>query len=81
MNIPVLAVRSEAGTCLGGSAPEWIGVPSVREDVMAGRKPASDLSRDQEKPLNVEWLLPVPQTDTGRGVEDTKATGELSLRN
>jgi hypothetical protein len=27
----------------------------------------------QEKPLSVDVLVPVPQTDTGRWVEDTKA--------
>jgi len=29
----------------------------------------------QEKPLNVDAQVPVPQTDTGRRVENTKAFG------
>ena len=36
--------------------------------------------RCQEKPLNVErWVL-VPQTDTGRRVEDTQANGRTFVK-
>ena len=49
--------------------------------MMAGRKARSDWSGGQEKPLSDENSVPVPQTDTGGGVENTKATGKPSLRN
>ncbi len=34
----------------------------------------------QEKPLSVESLVPVPQTDTGRRVENTKANGRTFVK-
>ena len=34
----------------------------------------------QEKPLNVESWVPVPQTDTGRRVEYTKAIGRILVK-
>ena len=34
----------------------------------------------QEKPLNVEDLALVPQTDTGRRVEDTQANGRTFVK-
>ena len=34
----------------------------------------------QEKPLNVEILAPVPQTDTGRRVEYTKVNGKTLVK-
>jgi hypothetical protein len=34
----------------------------------------------REKPLSVETRVPVPQTDTGRRVEDTKANGRTLVK-
>ena len=34
----------------------------------------------QEKPLSDESLVPVPQTDTGRRVENTKANGRTFVK-
>ena len=34
----------------------------------------------QEKPLSVESRVPVPQTDTGRRVEYTKANGRTLVK-
>jgi hypothetical protein len=34
----------------------------------------------QEKPLSDEFLVPVPQTDTGRRVEYTKANGRTFVK-
>ena len=34
----------------------------------------------QEKPLSEEALAPVPQTDTGGQVEDTKANGRTLVK-
>jgi hypothetical protein len=34
----------------------------------------------QEKPLSDETLVPVPQTDTGGRVEDTKANGRTFVK-
>ena len=34
----------------------------------------------REKPLNVEIQVPVPQTDTGRRVEYTKANGRTLVK-
>lgn len=34
----------------------------------------------QEKPLSVELRVPVPQTDTGRWVEHTKAIGRTLVK-
>ena len=34
----------------------------------------------QEKPLSDEMVLPVPQTDTGRWVEYTKANGRTFVK-
>ena len=34
----------------------------------------------REKPLNVEIQVPVPQTDTGRRVEYTKANGRTIVK-
>jgi hypothetical protein len=34
----------------------------------------------QEKPLNDETQVPVPQTDTGRWVEYTKANGRTFVK-
>ena len=34
----------------------------------------------REKPLSAETLVTVPQTDTGRRVENTKANGETLVK-
>ena len=34
----------------------------------------------REKPLSVEFWVPVPQTDTGRRVEYTKANGRTLVK-
>jgi hypothetical protein len=34
----------------------------------------------REKPLSVEFWVPVPQTDTGRRVEYTKANGRTFVK-
>jgi hypothetical protein len=34
----------------------------------------------REKPLSVETQVPVPQTDTGRRVENTKANGRTLVK-
>jgi hypothetical protein len=34
----------------------------------------------REKPLSVEFWVPVPQTDTGRRVEYTKAIGRTFVK-
>jgi hypothetical protein len=34
----------------------------------------------REKPLNAEGMVLVPQTDTGRRVEDTKANGRTFVK-
>ena len=34
----------------------------------------------REKPLSDEYLVPVPQTDTGRRVENTKANGRTFVK-
>jgi hypothetical protein len=46
----------------------------------AGRKARSDRSGGQEKPLSEEDTAPVPQTDTGRQVEKTKAHGKTLVK-
>ena len=53
-----------------GNPPHYKG--KVGTKVVLGR--LESLSPNcQEKPLSVDALVPVPQTDTGRWVEDTKA--------
>ncbi len=54
-------------------------VPGVREV----KRSASEVvePRCQEKPLSVRHLgVPVPQTDTGRRVENTKANGRTLVK-
>ncbi len=68
--------------CQAGEAMSSVGKSVLRANpVMTGHPPASDWRGGREKPLSDEEVLPVPQTDTGGGVEDTQATGEPSLRN
>ena len=40
----------------------------------------SNWSGSQEKPLSDERTVPVPQTDTGRPVENTKAHGRTLVK-
>jgi hypothetical protein len=47
---------------------------------MARRKPEVTRPGCQEKPLNDDRLVLVPQTDTGRRVEDTKANGRTLVK-
>ena len=69
---PLSGLRCQASVMRAGKPPE----PSV----MAGLKPEVIEHRGQEKPLSVETQLPVPQTDTGRWVEDTKANGRTLVK-
>jgi hypothetical protein len=47
---------------------------------MAGLWPRSGRQRGPEKLLSDESCLPVPQTDTGRQVENTKASGRTLVK-
>jgi hypothetical protein len=61
---------SRGSPCVGGKSPAPKGKGGTK--VVLGR--LESLSPNcQEKPLSVDVLVPVPQTDTGRWVEDTKA--------
>jgi hypothetical protein len=46
------------------------------------RAPEAEVAQPgcREKPLNVEFSPPVPQTDTGRRVEYTKANGRTFVK-
>ena len=46
----------------------------------AGLRPTSGWRLRQEKLLSDEERVPVPQTDTGRQVEDTKASGRTLVK-
>ena len=48
--------------------------------VKAWRQPRSDRKRGQEKRLNEELKVSVPKTDTGRKVENTKASGRTRVK-
>ena len=77
VKIPVPPNRSEAGTRQIPSAGKRIPVPSgvgSHRAVTADRKIRSDGKGRQEKQRSVEGWVPVPHTDTGRQVEDTKAS-------
>jgi hypothetical protein len=50
------------------------------EGVKADLRVRSDWSGSQEKPLSAERTVPVPQTDTGRRVENTKANGRTLVK-
>ena len=47
---------------------------------MAGLEPEVVEPCCPENPLSVDPLVPVPQTDTGRRVEYTKANGETLVK-
>ena len=46
----------------------------------AGLRARSGQSGGQEKPLSDETIMTVPQTDTGRQVEKTKANGRTLVK-
>ena len=62
-----------------GSASDWI-------EVVSGGSPRcraqarSDRTLGQEKIYHVKAQSPVPQTDTGRRVENTKASGRTFVK-
>ena len=74
---PLIGLRCQVGEVKkrGGKPPRGA------NPMMAGFRARSDRRGGQEKPLSDENSVPVPQTDTGGGVENTKATGKPSLRN
>ncbi len=53
---------------------------SGAERVKAVLRDRSDRSGGQEKPLSEEVRVTVPQTDTGRRVENTKANGRTLVK-
>ncbi len=62
--------------CQASRSRTWIGKTVHRDrDVRAGLRATSDGRLRQEKLLSDEVQVPVPQTDTGRQVENTKARG------
>ena len=64
------------GRCQGDEAMRPGGKsPGGAEPPMACRKARSGLREGQEKPRSDEKNVSVPQTDTGRQVENTKAYG------
>jgi hypothetical protein len=48
--------------------------------VKGSRKAEVTVPGCQEKPLNGEAAVPVPQTDTGGWVENTKVNGETFVK-
>ena len=64
---------AESDEGVGKSAPER----DARERSLRAR---SGWKRDREKLLSDEMQVPVPQTDTGRRVEDTKANGRTLVK-
>ena len=57
------------------------GKPHLEVEARRGRKCAEVIEPScQEKPLNGEAMVPVPQTDTGGQVEDTKANGKTFVK-
>ncbi len=68
---PGQACRPKKG--VGKAAPGGRGVKGSRKTEVTG-------ARCQEKPLNGEPSLTVPQTDTGGWVENTKVNGETFVK-
>ena len=72
---PLNGLRCEAGEARKGRGKTLPGDEPVKRP--QGR---SDWSGGQEKPLSDESKMPVPQTDTGRRVENTKANGKTLVK-
>ena len=83
---------SDGGTQQGTSASEWIEVPSAGAGEGTGKSVLEASARRRslratsegvgcrEKLLSDEPRVPVPQTDTGRRVEDTQANGRTLVK-
>jgi hypothetical protein len=74
---PVIGFGCQASRAL-------MGVRKIRSRSLKGDGGASEPEvvepSCQEKPLSVESRVPVPQTDTGRRVEYTKANGRTLVK-
>ena len=69
----------EAVQAASGEAREIPSLITMSCDGEGSRVPKSQASHCREKPLVSEWV-PVPETDTGGRVENTKARGRTLVK-